>query len=567
MPGWNRDFPESNRYDSGMRPLTESESDHRASSLPEPEEPVAAAQSDTSWLGSVRTVGLLTLFSRLLGLIRDMGMAAVFGNGPLLDSFTLAFRIPNLCRRLFGEGALTTAFLPEFVKTQRSDATQARRLASAVWLVLLLLLSVLVLLGEAFLLWGLSADTTSLSAYQLQVMTAWMLPYVILICLSAQFGAVLNALGDFAVPAFVPVLLNVVWIAALWWVVPAFADPWLKMKIVMQAVLWGGVAQLVVPWWFLYRRGMAFDTGWWRELQRTRKVFRVMLPIVAAMSVSQVNAICDSSLAWWYSQPEQGEWVSPGMASALYFGQRMYQFPLGVFGIALGTVIFARLAHHVQAGAREQIGQDVRDGLRLVLVIGLPATLGMMLLAEPLTRALLERGEFSPAHSRQTAATVMAYASAIWAYLGVTLVQRVFYALEDTRTPVRIGFVAVFVNVVLNFVLLFVIGGTGLAYATAISAVIQFWILTHLARWRLGIAFGTDFRRFCLQCSLATVGMSLACWGTLQLLRSLRPEISQMVQLLIPCLVAIGVYAGLLRLMQVPELELLMHSGSRRRKW
>ncbi len=564
MPGWNRDFPEGNRYDSGMQPLSESETDRRSEPPSELEEQVSSAQADTSWLGSVRTVGLLTLFSRLLGLIRDMGMAAVFGNGPLLDSFTLAFRIPNLCRRLFGEGALTTAFLPEFVKTQRSDAMQARRLASAVWLLLLLGLSALVLLGEAFLLWGLSAETTSVSAYQLQVMTAWMLPYVILICLSAQFGAVLNALGNFAVPAFVPVLLNTVWIAALWWVVPGYEDPWLKMKIVMQAVLWGGVAQLVVPWWFLYRRGMAFDTGWWRELRRTGKVFRVMLPIVAAMSVSQVNAICDSSLAWWYSQPEQGAWVAPGMASALYFGQRMYQFPLGVFGIALGTVIFARLAHHVQAGAREQIGQDVRDGLRLVLVIGLPATLGMMLLAEPLTRALLERGEFSPAHSRQTAATVVAYASAIWAYLGVVLVQRVFYALEDTRTPVRVGFVAVFVNIVLNFALLFLIGGSGLAYATAISAVLQFWMLTHLARWRLGITFGADFRRFCGQCAWATAGMSLACWGTLLLLRSARPEPAQIWQLLIPCLVAIGVYAGLLRLLRVPELELLIRAGNRR---
>ncbi len=526
--------------------------------LESPPEAVDRNHSSPSWLGSVRTVGLLTLLSRVLGLIRDMGMAAVFGNGPLLDSFTLAFRIPNLTRRLFGEGALTTAFLPEFVKANHHDSLKARRLASAVFLLLFLLLVGLVGLGELVVLWNLSSVEVGTAGYQIRVMTAFMLPYVILICLSAQLGAVLNALGEFAIPAFVPVLLNVVWIAALWWIVPNFPQDWDKIVIVMLAVLLGGAAQLIVPWMYLRNRGMSFDSQWKSELPGTRRVFRLMLPVVLAMSVSQLNAICDSSLAWWYSQPEQGAWVPAGMASALYFGQRMYQFPLGVFGLALGTVMFARLAHHVQSGERDRIRGDVIEGVRLVLVIGLPASLGMMLLAEPLTRTLLERGEFSEADSRQTAATVLAYGSAIWAYLGVSLIQRVFYALEDASTPVRVGFVAVALNLVLNFVFLFLIGGSGLAYATAVSAVVQFLLLISLLHWRMEITLDTSVVTFSLKLLFATGLMGAGCLASLWSIRGVWPTAPQWMLLLVPLLVATLLYGLVLKLLRLPELGLLL---------
>lgn len=508
----------------------------------------------SSWMRHVRRVGLLTFLSRILGLIRDMGMAATFGNGPLLDAFTLAFRIPNMSRRLFGEGALTTAFLPRYAETLEQDQSKAEQLASAVLFILVVTLSLVTLLGYGLICTLYLTNLLGESSRELLVMAGALLPYVLLICVTAQLCAMLNAQGYFSIPATVPILLNLIWILAIWFITPCYTDPQTQVYIVIGAILLGGGMQLLLPAMHLFLQGFRIHWKTRDQLREARKVFRHMLPIVFGLSITQVNSICDGTLAWWFALPEQGSWITPGSASALYYGQRMYQFPLGIFGIALGTVLFARLALHVKTNQMESVRQDVQFGLRFVLIIGLPASAGMMLLAYPIAETLLQRGQFDAFDTQQTTQTIIAYGTAIWSYLGITLLQRVFYAIGDVRTPLRIGLATVSLNLVLNFPLMIWLGGRGLAYATAIAAVVQFIYLWAVLKRHIPISFSATNLGIVGKLILSTLCMSLAIWLLLQVLPD--PELKrwQAVQLLFLISVAVIVYGLSLKILQVEEL-------------
>ncbi len=524
--------------------------------------PVSASPVEShpqkEWFSQVRLVSGLTLLSRLLGLIRDIGMAALFGNGSLLDAFTLAFRLPNMSRRLFGEGALTAAFLPEYVKELKNNPDRANRLASAVICLLLLILSLIVLLGELGVYALNKGEFLGKSGVLVLSMTAWLLPYIILICLSAQFTAILHSQGHFAVPAFVPVLLNAVWIFAIWVVAAGAADQQTEMKIIIGAILVGGLGQLILPWWSLHRRGFRIQRRCIEQLPQAVQIFRMMIPVVIGLSISQLNSLCDGTLAWWYSQPEQGEWIASGTASALYYGQRLYQFPLGVFGIALGTVLFARLAHHLEDGQRELLTQDVVSGLRLTLTIGCPATVGLVLLAMPLADCLLRHGQFDIFDARQTAATIAAYGTAIWAFLGISIIQRVFYAMGDRMTPLRIGIAAVVINLGLNFLLMNLMGGVGLAYATAMSAVCQFFALLLWLRFEIDLRLTREMLKFLAKILLASALMGLVCQGVVLAFEAEPAGWFRLYRLALPLFCSVAFYWSLLKIMRVRELDYIL---------
>ncbi|MCA8988835.1 MAG: murein biosynthesis integral membrane protein MurJ, partial [Planctomycetaceae bacterium] len=463
-----------------------------------------------SWLRSVRHVSLLTLVSRILGLVRDMGMAALFGNGPLLDAFTLAFRIPNLMRRLFGEGALTTAFLPAYISARKQGPEQAARLASGVLIILFSLLTGLILLGWCLLALLQASGWLGADGEHLIWMTAWLLPYVLLICLTAQYCALLHAENRFVIPALVPVLMNLVWIVAIWQIAPAYASSTGQLKVIIISILVGGVVQLIVPVISLWKLGFRLQFPARADFSRSRSVFLVMLPIVWGLSITQINALCDGALAWWFSLEGNGNRVEQGAASALYFGQRMYQFPLGIFGAAMGTVLFARLAQHVEAKNWEDVIQDVSQGMRLTLLIGIPASFGMLVLAEPIARILLERGKFDHYDTIQTTRMIIAYSVAIWAYLGITVTQRVLFAIQDARTPVRLGMIAVIVNLLLSLPLMFWLGGKGLAIATSVASIMQFLLLVYALSKRLQRNLLQNLMSVFLKSSVAT---ALMCIG------------------------------------------------------
>lgn len=529
-----------------------------------------SAPTPTGLLSGLRIVSLLTLLSRILGMARDIGMAAIFARGVEMDAFSVAFRVPNLARRLFGEGALTSAFLPVFVRElQHSGRESAWRLASAVLLLLAMILSAFVVLCE-LLLWGISAIWEIAPETELLIgLTAVTLPYLILICLVAQVSAVLHALGHFTWPALMPVLLNVIWIATLWLVTPAFTSTHGKIYTVAGCIIVAGFVQLSAQLPTLRRLGFRFDSQWRDARDSVAEIGRAMLPVIVGLSITQLNTLLDSLIAWSFARPPSGSlqmsWLpgapdyplEQGTASALYFGQRMYQFPLGVFGVALGTVLFPLLSRHAEQGRIDRLRSDFSLGMRLVIALGLPASLGLMLLAEPAAVLLFQHGQFTAEDTRQTVGMIAAYGSAVWAYCGLTVLHRGYYAVGDRLTPLRIGLPAIVFNLALNLVLIWFLGGRGLAIGTALTAMLQFSVAAWFVQHRIGRLDWVSFRLTAFKTVIATLLMGCVC---VLLIAQLPPGGSlgrRLVAVCLPLAASVLVYFAAARVLRMDEPWLL----------
>jgi len=519
-------------------------------------------------ISGLRTVSGWTLLSRVLGLIRDVGMAALFGNGAVLDAFSVAFRIPNLARRLFGEGALTASFLPVFVRELEHDRNSAWRLATALLTILTITLCGGVLAGEA-LLYGLSQFRNTAPETQLLLeLTAVLLPYVILICLAAQFSAALHALNHFTWPALLPVLLNVIWIGAIWLIAPQIQSPAGQVHAISICIVAAGFVQLAAPWWRLRRFGFRYQPDWRSAMPQVRAIGRAMLPVLVGLSITQLNTLADSLIAWSFSRPVSlpagaeavGSFAYPleaGTASALYFGQRLYQFPLGVFGVALGTVLFPLLSRHAADGRLDRLRDDLSFGLRLVILIGLPASAGLFLLGTPLTKLLFQHGAFDAADTAQTGRMIAAYGLGVWAYCGLLILHRGYYAMGDRQTPLQIGLVAVGVNLILDFTLIWPWGGVGLAVGTAITAMMQVAAITWFVQARIGRLDWKGLFRTAWRAVLATTVMMLIGGLALYILPASDDWSGRLSQVCIPLTVCVLVYFAAARLLHLDDLWLL----------
>lgn len=437
-------------------------------------------------------VGLLTLCSRVLGLIRDAAMARQFGNGVIMDAFTVAFRAPNLARQLFGEGALSTAFLPVFLRDieQHGRAT-AFRTATAVIAAAGVALLGLVVIAEVVLL-GLRATLDVGAEGDLLLgLLASLIPYLLMVCLLAQTCAVMQGLGQFTAPAWFPVLLNVLWIGSIFLAGVVFETDEARIYAISWSIVVIGAIQFGLSIPTLWQIGFRFDWDWSAGRERVLEIATVIVPVLLGLSVTQLNTLCDSLLAWGLTAPAnttEAGWLSSyplqeGTAAALYLGQRMYQFPLGVFGAALGTVIFPLLATHAERKQFDLFRDDLTRGLKLVLAIGIPASAGLAVIAPQLTSVLFLRGEFDQHDAAQTSGVIVMYAFGVWAACGLLIMNRAFYALGDRRSPLRIGLFAVVINLVLNLSLVWPLGGAGLALASAVTAmfqaVVSTWLIVH----------------------------------------------------------------------------------------
>jgi putative peptidoglycan lipid II flippase len=533
----------------------------------------------------LRVVISSTLASRLLGAIRDTATASLFGLGPVMDAFSFAFRIPNLARRLFGEGALSAAFLPAFTRLYEaadpSDRRPAWQLASAVFSLLAVVLTALVLLAELGLaIWHLRDGQSGL----LVGLTATLLPYAVLICLAAQVSAVLHALGRFGWASFVPIVLNLCWLIGVWVAGRvAGGDQPTQAYVLAGAILLAGVLQLALQIPELYRRGFRWSWQWqpvWSEVQA---IGRAILPVTIALSITQINSVLDSGIAWLFSRPAEGSAAIPwwpgrefplraGTVSALYFAERIYQFPLGVFGVALGTVLFPLLARHAARGELGRLRDDLTLALRLVLVIGIPASLGLMVVAEPLTRLLLQHGRFTAEDTVRTAGMISAYSLGVWAYCGIPVLFRGCYALGDRRIPLQIGMLAVLSDTVLNLTLIWVLAERGLASSTALTAMGQLALLTVSLQRRLGRFDWRQLGSTALRAVVAAALMYAVCRGVqagqpnwrevLERLFPTRPAWGRiggdLVSLVLPVLAGGGVYLWAAWVLGLDELWLFV---------
>lgn len=476
---------------------------------------VAYSGGGGGFVGHAALVSGLTLISRMLGLVRDAVLAAVFGASMVLDAFLIGFIVPNLFRRLFGEGALTAAFIPRYTKLLQEDPALARRFASLCVVVVAMLLAAITLVGELILgVWLANSDNEKTTL--VLRLTMLMLPYMPMVCGVAFLGAILQVHRKFGPAAAAPVMLNVVMIAAAWGGTVAFAEAsggrdWPLIQTVAISVLVAGALQLLwlgVAVWRTAPLTAAFAG--------TRKHFRSMLwtmgPMIIGLGVFQINTLMDGLIA--YSLAASSDSLSDtftffgktydypmesGAVTTLTLAQRLYQFPLGVFGIAIATAIFPALAHAAaQRGtqpqtagnstdassteSRDEFAAIFRRGLRLTLFIGLPASVGLILVRVPLTRVFFEWNAFTADDALRSAAVLMGYASAVWAYSLTHVTTKAFYAADDAMTPLKVSGAMVAINLGLNLTLIWPLGVAGLAWSTAISAALQSVILVVLLR-------------------------------------------------------------------------------------
>ena len=520
---------------------------------------------ETGLFSGLRIVSLCTLLSRVLGFVRETAIASLWGLSPVSDAFVGAFKIPNLARALFGEGALSAAFTPLFVREQEQHGQDAAmRLASSVFVWLSLWLTVLVAVVELVLAATIWFAPLSAEWRMCLVLTAIMLPYLPLICLTAQMGAVLNALGHFAWPALLPVLFNVCSLTAIG-ILQRFdltaieQAHWLAGFVVLT-----GFLQLAAPWPQLLRLGFRPRADLAAMRERIRELMRLMAPVVVGLSITQVNAFCDWLIAFVMSRPPDvtlPDWrpLEFGTASALNLGQRLYQFPLGILGVALGTVIFPVLTRHAERGDWQRLRDDLSLGLRLVFVFGLPASVGLWVLSEPLAVVLFQRGHVTSANARQIAEMIATYGLGVWAFCGLLIVQRGYYAIGDRITPLKIGLRIVLVDLVLNLTLVFWIGGRGMALSTSLCGILQFGWCLLLIQDRIGRMPWRSLASSAGRAIAASAGMTLVASWTLQWLSPRAVNSSgRLLQLGATVLAAVVSYALLAWLLRLNEFWMLL---------
>jgi len=422
---------------------------------------------------SLSTVGVFTLSSRILGFVRDLVLAQVFGANAMTDAFFVAFKIPNFLRRLFAEGAFATAFVPVLTEYKQKRAFSELKgfvdhIAGSLGLVVLLVSLLGVVAAPAVVSvfafgWVMGEQEAKLGlATEMLRLT---FPYLFFISLTAFAGGIMNAWNRFAVPAFTPVLLNLSLIGCALWLSPQLQQPIVALA---WGVLLAGITQFVFQLPFLGRLDLlprprpAFsDPG-------VRRVLRLMVPALFAVSVTQINLLIDTVLA---------STLQTGSISWLYYSDRLMEFPVGLLGVALGTVLLPRLSRERAAESPQDFAHTLDWGLRIALVFGLPAAVGLAVLAGPVIGTLFLSDVFTPDDVRMSQRSLVAYSAGLLAFILIKVLAPAYYAHQDTRTPVRIGVIAMVANMVLNLALIFPLQHAGLALATSLAAYINAYLL------------------------------------------------------------------------------------------
>ncbi len=462
-------------------------------------------------LASIALTGGMTLISRISGLVRDMVFASLIGAGASVaaDAFYVAFRIPNFLRRIFGEGALSQAFVPVFAEYRaRSSADETRAFVNHITGVLALILFIVTLIGiiaapilVMVLAPGFYADP---SKFDLTVtMLRIVFPYLLFISLVALAAGILNTYGRFAAAAFTPVLLNLSLIGAAVWLAPRLDQP-------VMGLAWGvfiaGVAQLLFQIPFLQRIGMLPRPRFVGRHDGVKRVARLMLPGIFGVSVAQINLLVNTLLA---------SFLVTGSVSWLYYADRLMEFPLGVFGIALATVILPSLSQKHAAASPEEFSHLLDWGLRWVLIISIPASAALVVLSGPMLATLFHFGAFAARDVEMSAQALTAFALGLVGFTLVKVLAPGFYARQDTKTPVQVGAISLAANIALSLALVYPLAHTGLALAISIAAFVNAALLFIQLR-RLGIYRALPgWPVFLMRVGLATLVMAgLLVWGT-----------------------------------------------------
>ena len=494
--------------------------------------------------------------SRILGVVREQVLAYLFGAGDAMDAYKVAYRVPNLLRDLFAEGAMSAAFVPTFARELATGGKPAAfRLGTYVVSALLLITGLVVALGMVFAepLVRLFASDYGEVAGKLELtvlLTRIMLPFLAFVALAAAFMGMLNALHHFFVPAVSPAMFNVgsivctVGLVALMprWGLPAIAA-------VAIGTIVGGLAQWLVQWPLLRREGFRYRPALdWRD-EGLRRVLLLMGPSTIGLAATQVNVFVNTLLA-------TGE--GTGAVSWLDVAFRLMYLPIGLFGVSIATATTPAISRMLARGDTASVRKTISDGMVLMLLLNVPATVGLVVLAEPIVRLMYERGAFMPSDTIAAAAAVQFYALGLLGYSVVRIASPAFYALGESRTPVTISFVTVLFNAGLNFALVEVMGYRGLALGTSIAALLNAGLLLVMLRRRLGGIEGGAIASALARIAVAAALMGLAAAGTDAFLSARIPGnglVPQLVRVGTTIGVALAVLAVAAHLLRVPQFS------------
>jgi putative peptidoglycan lipid II flippase len=466
-------------------------------------------------LRSTAVVSSMTLLSRVLGLVRDVVFARFFGAGLLMDAFFVAFKLPNIFRRFFAEGAFSQSFVPVFAeydetRSQAEVKELADRVAGTLGIILFVftvigVIAAPILISVAGMGWLLNPGADSTAKFDLAVeMLRYTFPYLFFISLTALAGAILNTYHRFAAAAFAPVLLNVVLISFAAFVAPEFDRPGI---VLAAGVFIAGLVQLTFMLPALAKIKLLPRPKWGWQNEGVQRIAKLMLPAIFGSSVAQINILFDTLLA---------SFLVTGSISWLYYSDRLMEFPLGVFGIALATVILPNLSREYAAESQAGFSRMLDWALRMVLLIAAPAAVGLFILAAPALTTIFYGGRFEAADVSMATLSLMAYSFGL---LGFTLVKVLvpgYFARQDTKTPVKIGIIALLVNMVLNIVIVvpWYRSGmpgphAGLAVATSISAFLNAGLLYRGLRREGVLMHSPGWGRFILRIVLACGVMAM----------------------------------------------------------
>ncbi len=506
-----------------------------------------------------RAAGLvsgMTLVSRLLGLVREMVFAALVGAGYYSDAFRIGFRIPNLLRDLFAEGALSAAFVPTYAWTARHSGRQeAFRLANRVLTALCVLLATAVLLGVVFakplvavLAGGFSAETGK--AELTVLLTRVMMPFLPLVSFAAVAMGMLNAEERFALPALAPALFNllaIVWAAGLW----ALGLP--PEQVVLGwavGTLVGGLAQFLIQVPSLWRSGWRFRAEWRPLDPGLLRIARLMAPATAGLAAVQVNIFVNS----YFASHDQGA------VSWLDVAFRLLHLPIGLFGVALGTIATAGLARRAAERDMEGLRRTLRQALSMLVYLTMPAMAGLMALAVPIVRLLYERGKFRPEDTPPTATALVLYSIGLIGYTGVKVLAPAFYALGRSLVPLLASALAVLTNLVIVFTGYPRFGFRAIALGTAMGSLFNAALLVTVFERMVGGLRGRGLLRPMLRMAVAAAVMAAVAWalaGALTLRLGTHGPLAKVATGLLPVLVGVALYGGLTRALRVAEAEAL----------
>ncbi len=488
---------------------------------PPADSPVPETPSSSGLLRSAGVISAATMTSRLLGLIRDQVLAYLFGAGNAMDAFYVGFRIPNLMRDLFAEGAMSAAFVPTFTKRLTAEGrTQAWQLGNQLINALLIVTGLLVTIGIIFaaplvMLFAGHFNEVPGKLELATTLTRIMLPFLSLVAIAAAFMGMLNSLQRFFTPALSPAMFNLAMIASGFALVPLMPSVGLPPIAGMAiGALIGGVGQVVLQWPALHHAGYRYRPILNLRDPGLREILRLMGPGILGLAAVQINLLVNTILA-------TGE--GTGAVSWLSYAFRLMYLPIGLFGVSIATAALPTLSRQAARENPEEMRQTISNGLRLMFMLNVPATLGLVTLASPIVALIFERGSFTPADTAATAAALMCYAPGLLGYSTVKIAVPSFFALRDSRTPALISVGSVVLNVALNLLLIRLMGYRGLALGTAIAALVNAAALLYLLQRRLGGLEGPRIAMAFVKISVASALMAWAAFGTEQWLATTWP--------------------------------------------